>query len=86
MSVSTMGGRSSHSWTTVLDGTRLRKLRRERGLSQEQLAGRAGISLATVARLERQSRAPCRGRTLARLAVALDEQPASMRLPEPAAD
>jgi transcriptional regulator with XRE-family HTH domain len=86
MSISTTDGRGRRSWMTVLNGTRLRELRRERGLSQEQLAGRAGISLATVARLERQSRAPCRGRTLARLAVALDEQPASMRLPTPAAD
>ena len=39
-------------WFTVLDGHRLRHLRRQRGLSQEQLAGRAGISPATVARLD----------------------------------
>jgi transcriptional regulator with XRE-family HTH domain len=83
MSLGAMSDHATHSWTIVLDGTRLRKLRRERGLSQEQLAERAGISLRTVARLERQSRAPCRGRTLARLAIALDEQPASMRLPGP---
>ena len=35
-----------------MDGHRLRRLRRQRGLSQEQLAGRAGISPATVARLD----------------------------------
>ncbi|MGH7736067.1 MAG: helix-turn-helix domain-containing protein [Gemmatimonadales bacterium] len=51
----------------VLDGQRLRQLRRQRGLSQEELAGQAGLSLTTVVRLERQARAPCRGRTLGRL-------------------
>ena len=43
---------SVRSCTTVLDGTRLRQLRREHGLSQEQLASRARISLTTVARLD----------------------------------
>jgi transcriptional regulator with XRE-family HTH domain len=62
-------------WFTVLDGHRLRRLRRQRGLSREQLAGRAGISPATVARLERQPAAPCRCRTLGRLAAALGEEP-----------
>ena len=56
--------RAGRSWTTVLDGKRLRQLRRAHGLSQEQLADRARISLATVGRLERQSQASCRGRTL----------------------
>ena len=76
--------RAGRSWTTVLDGTRLRRLRREHGLSQEQLANRAAISLTTVARLERQSRASCRGRTLARLAAALDEQPGAISPASPA--
>ena len=71
----------ARSWTTVLDGARLRELRREHGLSQEKLADRAGISLTTVGRLERQARATCRGRTLARLAAALHEQPAAFRPP-----
>ena len=66
--------------TTVLDGQRLRELRRERGLSQERLADRAGMSLTTVARLEGQARASCRGRTLGRLAAA----PASSPPPSPA--
>jgi DNA-binding XRE family transcriptional regulator len=65
-------------WTTVLDGERLRQLRRQHGLSQEKLADRAGVSLTTVARLEGESRAPCRFRTLARLAAALGEQPATI--------
>jgi transcriptional regulator with XRE-family HTH domain len=65
-------------WFTVLDGHRLRRLRRQCGLSQEQLAGQAGISTATVARLERQPATPCRCRTLGRLARALDEEPARL--------
>jgi DNA-binding XRE family transcriptional regulator len=70
--------RSAHRWTTVLDGERLREMRHKRGLSQEQLADLAGISLSTMARLESQDRSPCRSWTLGRLAAALDETPASM--------
>lgn len=65
-------------WTTVLDGQRLRELRREHGLSQDRLAALAGVSLTTVARLESQPQPPCRTRTLARLAAALGEQPATI--------
>jgi DNA-binding XRE family transcriptional regulator len=77
-------GRAIHSgsgrqnWTTVLDGQRLQQIRRQRELSQEQLADLAGISLSTMARLERQDRSPCRSWTLGRLAVALDQTPASI--------
>jgi DNA-binding XRE family transcriptional regulator len=39
-------------WTTVLDGGRLQELRRQRELSQEQLATVAGISLTTIRRLD----------------------------------
>lgn len=39
-------------WTTILDGGRLQELRRQRGLSQEQLATAAGISLTTMRRLD----------------------------------
>ena len=73
--------RPARSWTTALDGTRLRKLRREQSLTQQQLADRAGLSPATVTRLERLTHATCRGRTLARLAAALREQPAALRPP-----
>ncbi len=66
--------------TFLLDGQRLRQLRRQRGLSQEELAGQAGVSLTTVARLERQSCASCRGWTLSRLARALGEHPATITL------
>jgi transcriptional regulator with XRE-family HTH domain len=65
-------------WTTTLDGGRLRQLRRQHDLSQEQLATRAGISLTTIRRLERQRSAPCRCRTLGRLAGALGENPACL--------
>jgi DNA-binding Xre family transcriptional regulator len=61
-----------------IDGARLRALRQERGLSQEVLAERAGISLTTVARLERRYRVYCRGRTLARLSAALGEDPSAL--------
>jgi DNA-binding XRE family transcriptional regulator len=72
--------RTPRRWITVADGQRLRRLRRRRGLSQEALADRAGISLTTVARLECQHRSPCRTWTLARIAAALEEHPASFRL------
>ena len=70
-------------WTTILDGGRLRQLRRQHGLSQEQLATRAGISLTTIRRLERHPAAPCRARTLGRLAAAVDEDPARLTSPAP---
>jgi transcriptional regulator with XRE-family HTH domain len=85
---STQTSRPGRRWFTVLDGHRLRRLRRQRGLSREQLADRAGISPATVARLERQAAAPCRCRTLGRLDGALGEDPARLappRSPEPPA-
>jgi DNA-binding transcriptional regulator YiaG len=69
--------------TFLLDGHLLRQLRRQRGLSQAELADQAGISLTTVARLERQPHAPCRGWTLGRLARAVGENPATMTLPRP---
>jgi DNA-binding XRE family transcriptional regulator len=45
--------RPSQRWTTTVDGRRLPELRRHNHLSQEQLADKAAISPATVARLER---------------------------------
>ena len=69
---------SAQRWTTVLDGERLRQLRQQHGLSQEKLADLAGISLTTMARLERQDRSPCRSWTLGRLAAALNETPAAI--------
>ena len=74
--VSTRSG--AQRWTTILDGRLLRQLRRQHGLSQDQLAIRAGISLTTIRRLEGQPSAPCRCRTLGRLAAALGEDPARL--------
>jgi DNA-binding XRE family transcriptional regulator len=62
-------------WFTVVNGHKLRRLRNQRGLSQEQLAHRAGISPDTVARLERQPAVPCRSRTLGRLAPPWTKNP-----------
>ena len=76
----TQTSRTGRRWFTVLDGHRLRRLRNQRGLSREQLADRAGLSPATVARLEREPSAPCRSRTLSRLAAALGEDPARLTL------
>jgi hypothetical protein len=74
----TQTSRPGQRWFTLLDGRRLRRSRCQRGLSREQLAARAGISPATVARLERQPAAPCRSRTLGRLATALGKDPARL--------
>ena len=65
-------------WRAVVIGDQLRELRRQRGLSQKDLADRAGISSHTLSRLECQPKASCRTRTLARLAAALGEDPASI--------
>ena len=65
-------------WTTVVDGQRLRELRRERALPQVELARLAGVSAHTVSKLERQQAACCRSRTLARLAAALGESPGAI--------
>ncbi|MGH3222582.1 MAG: helix-turn-helix domain-containing protein [Streptosporangiaceae bacterium] len=65
-------------WTAVVDGQRLRELRRQRGLVQVELAGLAGISAYTLGRLERVPGASCRTRTLARIAAALGEPPATI--------
>jgi transcriptional regulator with XRE-family HTH domain len=72
-------------WITILDGHRLRQLRQQCHLTRAELADRAGISSATIAKLERQTRATCRSRTLARLAAALGQPPAAIT-PSPAAD
>jgi DNA-binding transcriptional regulator YiaG len=50
--------RATPPHTFILDSRLLCQLRHQRGLSQSDLADQAGISLTTVARLERQSRAP----------------------------
>lgn len=75
--------RSANRWFTVVDGVQLRQLRRQHGLSAAELAGKAGIGLSTVTRLERQPGRSCRTRTLARLAAALGRSPATLTPVQP---
>jgi transcriptional regulator with XRE-family HTH domain len=56
-------------------GDEVRRLRLARGLSQEELAHRAGMSTKTVARIEKGSDHEHRGSTYRRLAEALDVPP-----------
>ena len=70
----------AHSWYIVIDGHQLRQLRRDHGLTQAELASKAGISVRTLARLERLPRASCRTRTFARLAITLGEDPRATTL------
>jgi transcriptional regulator with XRE-family HTH domain len=65
-------------WLTAVDGQQIRHLRRQQGMARKELAGLAGISPDTLARLERERGARCRTRTLARLAAALGQHPATM--------
>jgi hypothetical protein len=52
------GSNRARPWIVVADGQRLRQLRRQRGMSQEALADRAGISVATVGRLDARTTLP----------------------------
>jgi DNA-binding XRE family transcriptional regulator len=74
----TFGDRQLPPRTTVLDSSRLREARRQRGLSRESLAWQAGLGITTIRRLESQTSAPCRFRTLARLALALSQPAATL--------
>ena len=65
-----MAGIGLPGGTTI--GDRLRRLRSERGLTQEELAGRAGVSVDLVKKLEQGRRDSARLTTLAALADALD--------------
>lgn len=75
--------RTSSRWFVVVDGRRVRQLRRQHGLSPAELAGKAGIGMSTVTRLECQRRRRCRTRTLARLAAALGQPPAALTASQP---
>jgi DNA-binding XRE family transcriptional regulator len=72
------GRLEAQPWTTPIDSRRLRELRLRHGLSQERLADAAGISLTTVARLERHPLSLCHFRTRWRLAGALGEHPCAI--------
>lgn len=67
-----------HVRVAVVDGVRLRQLRAKSGLSQEDLAWKAGVGLSTVARLERGQRSRCRGYTVGRLAAVLGQPAGAM--------
>jgi transcriptional regulator with XRE-family HTH domain len=57
--------------------TNLRRIRKERGLSQERLAHAADLNMTHVARIERTEREPG-VRTIAKLAVALQVSAADL--------
>jgi len=62
-------------------GQRLRKLRRDRGLTQEELAALAGSKLAVIQKIANgKSKRP---RILAELAIALEINPAWLQWGEP---
>ena len=60
--------------STEVDGARLRRLRTERALSQEDLERMTGIAASTISNLERGKRS-AQHRTLRRLAEALGVEP-----------
>jgi transcriptional regulator with XRE-family HTH domain len=60
-----------------VDTEKLRRLRRQTALSQQELAERAGTTQETISRLERGHHA-ARGRTLRRLAEVLGVEPCEL--------
>jgi transcriptional regulator with XRE-family HTH domain len=63
--------------TVVHIGDKLKRQRTRRALTQAQLAERAGVTTATVARIERDEIEP-RMTTLRKLAQALEADPAEL--------
>jgi transcriptional regulator with XRE-family HTH domain len=63
--------------TVVHIGERLKRQRTRRALTQAELAERAGVTTATVARIERDEIEP-RMTTLRKLAEALEVDPAEL--------
>ena len=57
-----------------VDGSKLRRLRRERALSLRELGRRSGIAYDTISKLENEQRS-AQARTLRRLAEALGVEP-----------
>ncbi len=58
----------------AVDGARLRRLRRDQALSQQDLSAATGVAQATLSDLERGKRG-ARASTLRKLAEALDVEP-----------
>lgn len=72
-----------HEWRTVpVDGRRLRQIRAERGLSQEDLAYKASLGLTTIRTLECKAQATCRAWTLDLIAAALETLPQALSRPD----
>ena len=59
---------------TEVDGLKLRRLRRERALSQRDLSRMTGIAFDTISRLE-TGKQQAQPRTVRKLAEALDVEP-----------
>ena len=59
---------------TEVDGPRLRRLRRERALSQREMSSRTGIAFDTISRLE-TGKQRAQPRTIRKLADALGVEP-----------
>ncbi len=59
---------------TGVDGTRLRRLRRERALSQRDLSRATGVAYDTISRLE-SGKQRAQPRTIRKLAEALGVEP-----------
>jgi hypothetical protein len=74
----TLPSNRAQRWTTIANGQRIRELRRQRGLAQAELAGLGGDSLYPGPTPPRPHRTACRTRTLARIAAALGEPPATI--------
>jgi transcriptional regulator with XRE-family HTH domain len=69
---------------SIAFGKRLREVRREHGMSQDQLADQAGMHATTISRMERGLREP-RVTTVLRLADGLGVHPGRL-LEEPGTD
>ena len=62
---------------TEVDGTQLRRLRRERALSQRDLSRMTGIAFDTISRLE-TGKQRAQPRTIRKLAEALGVEPSEL--------
>jgi transcriptional regulator with XRE-family HTH domain len=67
---------SAMSWDKII-GTNVRRLRKERGLSQEELAGEAGIAMRHLGRIERGEGNPT-VEVLGKLASVLEVHPSEL--------
>jgi transcriptional regulator with XRE-family HTH domain len=61
----------------VYIGEKLREIRTRRLLTQDELAGKAGVSQSTIANIERDNAEP-QFRTIRKLAKALDIEPTDL--------